>query len=381
MLFGKRAAFAYNGAPITLDGCLLKPELYFVIPGELQTLTGGYAYDRELIRALQAAGIRVHHVVLSSRFPAPDAAALTDAGAKMAAIPDHALVMIDGLAYGVMDAIAEQEHQRLNIIALCHHPLALESGLDADLANTLFRSEKKALALACAVVVTSPATAALLKNRFDIAPENITVALPGTRKRSFAPCRGNPPRLLTVATLTRRKAHDVLITALSQIQDLAWSARIVGGDHFDPAWSGFVKNKSITLGLDHRVHFTGSIDDLNAEYTAADIFVLPSRFEGYGMVFAEALSFGLPVVAAHAGAVPDVVPASAGMLVPADDADALAAALRSILSQPERLQALRHGAQAAAAELPDWQDTAARVIRVLQTVASTTEHQHRHYEA
>ena len=359
----------------------MKPEVYFVIPGELNTLTGGYAYDRELIRALEIARIRVHHIALSSRFPAPDEAALTDASSRLAAIPDHALVLVDGLAYGVMDAIAEQEHERLHIVALCHHPLALETGLSADEEDRLFTSEKKALALACAVVVTSAATAMLLTQRFGIAAEKITVALPGTRKRAFAPCQGDPPRLLTVASLTRRKAHDVLIQALAHIKQLTWTARIVGGDHFDPAWSSFLKEKTVTLELDDRIHFAGSIDDLSAEYTAADVFVLPSRFEGYGMVFAEALSFGLPVVAAHAGAVPDVVPASAGVLVPPDDANALAAALHSILTRPEQLQALRQGAQAAAADLPDWQDTAARVISVLQAVASNTHHQQRQHEA
>lgn len=349
---------------------LLKPELYFVIPGKLQTLTGGYAYDRALTSALEASGVKVNHITLSDKFPMADESALADAASQLAAIPDHALVLIDGLAYGVMDTIAAEEHRRLKIIALCHHPLAMESGLDAGSAARFWQSEQQALKLASAVVVTSTATATLLTERFDIATDKITVALPGTSKQAFALCQGNPPCLLTVATLTRRKAHDVLIAALSQLKLLPWHARFVGGDEFDPVWASGLKKQVVDLGLEDRIHFTGSIDDLRAEYLAADAFVLPSRFEGYGMVFAEALAFGLPVIAARAGAVPDVVPDNAGILVPPDNSDALATALRELLTRPAHFQALRLGAQAAAAKLPDWHDTTARVRQVMQTVAT-----------
>jgi len=354
---------------IWMDG-FLKAELYFVIPGDLQTVTGGYAYDRALINTLQACGITVHHIGLSGQFPMPDTVALAEAAAQLAGIPDHSLVLIDGLAYGVMDSIAAREHQRLNIIALCHHPLSLESGLDAETRQRLFASEQRALQLASAVVVTSTATATLLTGRFAIDAERITVALPGTDRQAFAPCRGHPPCLLTVATLTRRKAHDVLITALARIRHLPWCARFVGGEQFDPAWSAALRAQVRQVQLEERVHFVGIIDDLSDEYTNADVFVLPSRFEGYGMVFAEALSFGVPVVAARTGAVPDVVPESAGILVPADNAEALADALQQLLTSTAYYQTLRLGAQAAAAALPVWQDTANRLLQVMHAVSA-----------
>lgn len=346
----------------------MNPELYFVIPGDLQTLTGGYAYDRALIEALETAGVKVHHVPLSAQFPRPDADALAEAARCLAAIPDQSLVLIDGLAYGVMDVLAGAEHQRLRIIALCHHPLALESGLDPDTQARLLKSERAALRLAMAVIVTSAATARLLVSRFGIANDRITVALPGTRKNSFAPCRGDPPYLLTVATLTQRKGHDVLIAALSRITELSWRARFVGGDQFDPGWASMLRKQVSTQNLDDRIHFTGSIEDLGTEYASADVFVLPSRFEGYGMVYAEALSFGLPIVATRAGAVPDVVPASAGVLVPTDNADALAEALHGLLSNPSQRRKLQQGARRAAAGLPDWHDAATRVMQVMHTV-------------
>lgn len=283
----------------------------------------------------------------------------------MAAIPDGALVLADGLAWGTMDTIAQAEHQRLTVIALCHHPLAFESGLTSALQVRLFRSEKTALDLSAAIVVTSQATADLLIKAYGVSPAKLTVALPGTQKQTFALCQGNPPVLLTVATLTQRKAHDVLIDALSRITNLPWSARFVGGDEFDPAWAAHLRRITDALGLAERICFVGSIENLTAEYTNADLFVLPSRFEGYGMVFAEALSFGLPIVAARAGAVPDVVPETAGVLVQADDATALALALHQLLCDNPRYLQLQQGAQSAAAALPDWQDTANTLNKLL----------------
>jgi len=351
-----------------LQGTRLNTDLYFVIPGKLSTLTGGYEYDRQLIAALRGMDTRVHLVELSDKFPDPDIEAMTHAAAVMAAIPDGAVVLADGLAWGTMDTIAQTEYQRLTIIALCHHPLAFESGLSAAQQVALFRSEKTALEVSAAVVVTSQATADLLVKAYNVPAAKVTVALPGTQQQIFAACQGNPPILLTVATLTQRKAHDVLIDALSRITNLPWAARFVGGDGFDPAWAAHLRKITDALGLNERISFAGSVADLTPEYTNADLFVLPSRFEGYGMVFAEALAFGLPIVAARAGAVPDVVPESAGVLVNADDATALALALHQILSDKHQYQQFRLGAQAAAKTLPAWQDTANILQKLLMTL-------------
>lgn len=344
------------------------PDITFAIPGDLQTLTGGYGYDRRLIAGLQALGLSVAHMPLSGAFPTPDAEALADAEARFAALPDGAIVVADGLAFGVMDEIAERHGARLQIIALCHHPLALEAGLTAEQAQRLQLSEQRALQAACSVLVTSAPTAKLLTQQFSISESKITVALPGTDRQTFAACAGNPPVLLTVATLTPRKAHDVLIEALAQIRELPWTARFVGGMEFDPAWAAALREKVQACGLQQRIHFLGGLTALENEYDGADLFVLPSLFEGYGMAFAEALAHGLPVVAARAGAVPDVVPESAGILVPPGDAEALAEALRGLLSDPARRATLQRGAQEAAGKLPTWTDTAHIVAALINRI-------------
>ncbi len=344
-------------------------ELYFIIPGDLATLTGGYIYDRRLLLSLRAQGLAAHHVQLPGHYPRPTAEHLVQAEQIFADLPDDALVLVDGLAYGVLTHIAARERERLRLIELCHHPLALETGLSDAEAAELHESEGAALEHARAVVVTSKGTARLLRELFGVEDTKITVALPGTEPQDFSPCGGDPPLLLTVASLTKRKAHHILIAALAQLRHLPWRARFVGGAHFDPEWSAALRQQVVEAGLNERIEFVAEKQDLRVEYHHADLFVLPSLFEGYGMVFSEALAAGLPIVAARAGAVPEVVPPDAGILVPPGEVQALATALQELLTNPERRRQLQRGARAAAAGLPRWDDTARIVRQVLEAVA------------
>lgn len=342
--------------------------LYFVFPGNLDTPTGGYRYDRRLIAELRTLGHDVITLSLSDSFPFPDKKAIADARAALAKLPDGALTIVDGLAFGALDDVAMAEADRLRLLALCHHPLALESGLDAAQQQSFLDSETRALNCARAVVVTSPHTGQILSSKFGVPAERIEVALPGTDPVEFASCEGDPLVLLTVASLTPRKAHDVFIAALASLQHLNWQVRFVGGENFDPDWAQSLREQVNRCGLQERIEFVGAVNDLQAEYRNADIFVLPSRFEGYGMVFAEALASGLPIIAARAGAVPDVVPAGAGLLVPPDDVDALSQALRNVVSDKKLRRRLQAGARQAAATLPTWQDSARRVAHLITEV-------------
>lgn len=344
------------------------PLLYFVYPGDLDTPTGGYRYDRRLIDELRKTGVEVATISLPGTFPFPDPQAIKHVKETLASLPDAALVLIDGLALGVLDEVAEAESGRLRLLALCHHPLALESGLDEDTRRRFHASEQRALDCVQAVVVTSANTRDILINAFDVPTDHITVALPGTDRMPFAPCDGDPLRLLTVASLTPRKAHDVLIDALAPLASLSWTARFVGSSDFDPDWAQGLTDKTGQHQISDRIQFAGPIAQLDVEYANADVFVLPSRFEGYGMVYAEALAAGLPVIATDTGAIPSVVPASAGLLVPPDNVPALTDALRQVLTDANLRQRLQTGAQDAAANLPTWEDAALCVAQLLKEV-------------
>jgi glycosyltransferase involved in cell wall biosynthesis len=347
---------------------MIESTVYFAYPGDLETQTGGYSYDRRLIDELRDLGLTIEALSLPLSSLNPSQQSLNRIQQIFAALPDQAVVIIDGLAFGVLDDLAMKEAQRLRLVALCHHPLALETGLNEAQKTTLLASEKKALSFTRATIVTSDHTKQVLIDQFDLAAKKITAALPGTDLVPFALCDGEPIRLLTVASLTQRKGHDVLIDSLATLKSLKWQARFVGGSHFDPDWAKKLQKQVNTLELSERVHFAGSIDDTQAEYQQADVFVLPSRFEGYGMVFAEALAAGLPVVAARAGAVPQVVPEAAGLLVAPDDTQALTDALQRVLTNEPLRRSLQAGARQAAATLTSWADTAKLVARKIEEV-------------
>ena len=348
----------------------LTTPIFFAIPGDLNQHTGGYAYDRRLITELTALGIPVEVVQLSGRFPQPTPADLAEAEAKLANLPQDAILLADCLAFGVMEEVVSNllsQQKNLHIIALCHHPLALETGLSSAQQAAYRISEARALGASKAILVTSHTTAHILKNEFGIA--NIYVALPGTDRQNFAPAIGNPPILLTVASLTRRKAHDLLIDALATLSHLPWQARFVGAASFDPEWARLLHQKVADYGLEQRVLFLGDLANTQQEYANADLFVLPSHYEGYGMAFAEALAFGLPIIAARAGAVPELVTESAGILITPGDVQQLANALNHLLTNEEDRKRLQTGAQQLAENLPSWGDTALVVAGLIKQLS------------
>lgn len=343
--------------------------LVFAYPGDLQTRTGGYGYDRRVIEALRELGWSVEPLSLGEGFPSPGVSELEAAGRMISELPDASLVLIDGLAFGVMDAWANREAERLKIIALVHHPLALETGLDEERRAMFAQRERTALSHARGVIVTSHATAAKLATHYGVATGKITVAVPGVDPAPLSGARGEPPLILSVGTLTHRKGHDVLIASLDRLRGLAWTCRVVGSKTLDPDVTGALGRQIMELGLSNRIELAGQIDDTSAEFARADIFALASRYEGYGMVFAEALVQGLPIVGCLIGAVPDVVPPSAGFLVPPDDPDAFAAALRRLLLETDLRTSMADAAAVAGARLPSWRETAAIISGTLESFA------------
>src|SRR5690554_1024347 len=159
--------------------CPMPPLVHFAVPGDLSTLTGGYGYDRRMIAELNAQGIECRPLALPESFPEPDDAAIARSEDLLAALPDDSLVIVDGLALGTLDDSAQKHAQRLRLVSMCHHPLALESGLSPARAEDLRRSEHRALASCRAVIVTSPATREVLVRDYAVAADNITVAVPG----------------------------------------------------------------------------------------------------------------------------------------------------------------------------------------------------------
>ncbi len=353
-------------------------DLHVLVPGDLALRTGGYGYARRAIAGLRTLGLRVSVHTLSAVFPRPDPAALRQADAVLRGIADRSVVLVDGLAYGAMPGVVQRHADRLRLVALVHHPLAMEGGLQEDEARRLRAGEADALRVAARVITTSRATASLLRD-YGVAPSRVDVAVPGTDPAPLArgsqadPASGLHPAtvMLCVATLTPRKGHAVLLDALARQPAAGWRLRCVGSATRDPATAAAVRARIGALGLCERVTLCGEVDDaaLARHYDEADLFVLASSMEGYGMALAEALARGLPVIATTAGAIPDTVPAGAGILVAPGDAGALAGALARFLDEPALRRSLREGATRARQDLPDWPEACRALHRILQRVA------------
>jgi glycosyltransferase involved in cell wall biosynthesis len=345
-------------------------EVVFAIPGDIDTPTGGYRYDRRVMDLLPQQGWNVRHLPLPGDYPSPSEVSLANTVKMIAEAPD-ALVMIDGLAFGAMPMEYVKQIPQ-PIVALVHHPLALETGIDAGRAKYLEKTEREALTRAVHVLATSEATADILVSDFGVPKNSVSFAEPGTDPAPRAEGSGGIPRLVSVGSVTARKGYDVLVAALARIKDLKWESRIAGRIERDLAAARLVRDAIAKNGLQERVHLLGSLPDdaLDQEYKKADLFVLPSHFEGYGMAFAEALSRGLPVVGCAGGAVVNTVPADTGILVPPGDDNALADALRKLLTDKSQLQRRADAAWSYAKKLPTWNDTAARVAKALDKASA-----------
>jgi len=344
--------------------------LAFAVPGDLATPTGGYGYDRRIIEELRRLGWQVDVANIGDGFPFPSIAQRATALAILSAVPAGCPMVLDGLAFGALPE-AGALRSRTPLIALVHQPLALDPGLDTTQSEVFRESERASLAAAAHVVVTSEATARIVIADYDVPPQCVSVVRPGNDPVPPAPgSKDAVVRLLSIGSVVPGKGYDLLIAALVTLADMPWRLTIAGDRTRNPAAAAQLDADIEAYGLGDRVAVLGAVlpERIDELYLASDIFVLASRFEGYGMALAEAIAHGLPVVSTTAGAIPDTVPAGAGLLVPPDNTTALAQALRRLIADPPERQRLATNARAAAAKLPTWQDSARLFAGAIETI-------------
>ena len=343
--------------------------LDFIVPGDPAQRTGGYLYDAHIVAALRGLGWTVDVHGLPGRFPDADATARDALERTLAALPSDRLVVVDGLALGGLPEVAIRHGRRLPLVALVHHPLADERGLSPARRHCLLASERAALAAAAHVITTSRWTARRLAD-FGLQQSRVRTVEPGVTPLALAPADGEPPRLLCVGTVSPRKGQDLLVRALARLRDTPWHCDCIGSSTRDPDFARAVAGLIREADLDERIQLHGECDDarLRAAYAGADLFVLPSHYEGYGMVVTEAIAAGLPVLTTTGGALAETLPPGAGIAVPPDDVDALAAALGALLGDRAHRHALRDGARKARAALRDWPQAGAEFAAALSGV-------------
>lgn len=329
--------------------------VHVVLPGDIddpRRPSGGNVYDRRVCDGLRALGwtVREHTAEVAD---------------VLAGLPDEALVLVDGLVAPANAELLDGAADRLRLVILMHMPLGPE-----------VPGEREALIAASAVVTTSRWSRRRLLEWYDLPPDRVRVAEPGVDPAAPAPGTPSGGALLSVGAVTPGKGYDVLVTALATIDDLDWSCTCVGSLDVDPAYADLVGGQIEGFGLADRARLVGPLDrdELDSTYARADLLVLASRAESYGMVVTEALAHGLPVVASDVGGVREAHGRGRGdrpgALVPADDPKALAEELRRWLLEPARRARLRRAAAERRLGLGDWQTTSALVAGVLAGVGS-----------
>lgn len=331
--------------------------VHFVVPegiADPARPSGGNTYDRRIAHGLAALGWEVHVHEASSH----DALA-----AALGRIPDGALVLLDGLIASPAPDVLVPEADRVRLIALVHMPFIDER-------------EGAVLSAATSIVTTSAWARQVLLDVYSLPSDRVHVAEPGVDRAELAPGTATAGALLSVAAVIPGKGHDVLVDALAPLADLRWRCLCVGNLERDPRFVARVRRRAADCGVDRRLRFPGPQTgaDLARSYAAADLLVLPSRAETYGIVVAEALARGLPVVAADVGGVPEALGHGAdgtrpGLLVPPEDPAALRDALRSWLEDADLRERLRRAARERRASLGGWTKTTSAVADALGRAA------------
>jgi len=343
----------------------------FAIPGDINLPTGGYVYDRRVLGLLPQFGVAAQHLELPGSFPDPTPRDLAEVERILAAVAPGTALIIDGLAYGALSADLIRS-VRAPIVALVHHPLCLEAGQTEPRQKQLLALETAALALAKRVIVTSETTARMLHSEFGVAGEKIIVAEPGTDPTERARGSTGSLQLLSVGSVVPRKAYDVLVHALAAVKDRQWRLTIAGATDRNPRALAALHAAVRETGLTDRIAVVGAMpqERLAELYASADAFLLPSLYEGYGMVLAEAMAHGLPIVCTTGGAAAETAPDAAAIKVSPGDQSALTAAIRRLLGEPATRRSLADASWAAGQRLPRWEDTARTIAGVIKELAA-----------
>lgn len=352
-------------------------EVHVVVPAWVDDParpSGGNTYDRRVCRGLAEAGRLTRRHLVAGGWPDPDGEDLAALDRLLHGIPDDSVVLVDGLVASSAPTVVVGAASRVRLVVLVHALLGdglARRGRNEDTGV----GEPSVLASARLVLATSRWTARRLVERFGLPVDRIVVAEPGVDGAPWSAGSADGGNLLCVGAMTPTKGQDLLVSALVSLTRLPWRCVLAGSTDVEPGFAAEVRRQVTDGALSGRVELAGPLhpDDLAAQYARADLLVLPSRSETYGMAVIEALARGVPVLASDVGGVPDTLGRTPtgdvpGLLV-APDPVSLGTALRSWLTDPGLRRRLRSAARERAAGLPRWDDTVARVGAALAEAA------------
>jgi glycosyltransferase involved in cell wall biosynthesis len=345
----------------------------FITVGDTGRKTGGYVYNARVISGLRQRGVEVEEIVACGASPDEQRAAAPQLGSTLDP-SEFDVIVVDALArIAVAPHLARWRASR-PVVAMVHELPSVAGGETGPETLARERDYEEPLLSADRLVGVSEHGRKVLQSR-GVQPGRIHVALPGfdhlpSNALSYVE-RDGPVLALCVAQWIPRKGILALVEAWKLHERPGSELQLIGETDADPDYAARV-SAAIEAAPQSSIIVSGAVDDavLGAAYASADLFVLPSRYEGYGIVYAEALSRGLPIAACDVGPVPEVVGREAAILVQPDDRDALSAALDLLLGDSKLRERMSAAAIRRASRLPRWEDTVAGFEEILRAAVS-----------
>jgi glycosyltransferase involved in cell wall biosynthesis len=354
--------------------------LGLLVYGSLETVSGGYFYDRQLVEHLRCRGDEVEVISLPWRsYGLGLLDNLSPALLGRLCRSSCQVLLQDELAHPSLCFLNRKLRRRVSypIIALVHHLRGCEARPAWQ--NFLYRQvERQYLTSVDGFIFISDATRAAVEGLVGSGRPAVLAPpggdhLPGGVSRKEVLQRADLPgpcRLIFVGNLIPRKGLHTLLEALASLPHPDWRLTVVGGPELDPAYARAIQRRITDLNLTDQITLAGALSsrELARHLRASHVLAVPSSYEGFGIVYLEAMRFGLPVIAGDAGGPREIVSHGVnGFLAPPGDIAALARYLASLIKSRELLVRLSLGALASAASQPTWQGSAEKVAEFLHS--------------
>lgn len=348
----------------------------FILYGSLDARSGGYRYDRELVRRLEARGATVEIIAQPWRpYPRRLADNFHRGFRRRVAQAQLDVLLEDELNHPSLLRMASTPNLPPRI-AIVHHLRLSER--HSPFANALYRRvERRYLDGVDAFICNSDTTASVVRET-SARWRPLLVAKPGGRVVTEPPSLATvhakasqkPLRILYVGQLTSRKGLLTLLDAVAALPRGSWKLDVVGDSDAEPRYARRCRFRARGFGDAARFHGHLDGEALDAAYRKAHVLCVPSQYEGYGIVYAEALQYGLPAIGTQGGAAHEIVEdGRSGFLVPVDSPPAVAAAL-SQLQSSERLALMSVQALERANTLPTWRKSMDSAVDFVEQIVA-----------
>jgi len=343
--------------------------------GTIEERSGGFRYDRKLVEQLRAAGDTVEIVELPWRDYHRGLLDNASRRLRRRLNIDVDVMLQDELAHPSL--VHTNRHLPYPIVSIVHHLRASEPGRLAPLYRAV---ERRYLDTVDGVVCNSTVTRDVVTN-LGVDADATAVAPPACDQ--FDPdidgetierrAQQRPLQVVFVGNIEPRKGLDTLIEGLTAVDaELTVVGRTVDDEYLED-----VHAMVETYGLGDRVTFAGELSDraLAGQLRDSQVLAVPSQYEGFGIVYVEGMSFGLPAVASRAGGATDIVTdGEDGVLVDRNDSEAVAEALAGLEADTDRLIAMSRAARRRYEAQPSWSEASSRVRRLLADITTTVAH-------